>query len=55
MFNDTDIAVHCERDKMGNYHLSAAALVEGTLRKTRLSQSTTIGLAENTYKALMNG
>jgi hydroxymethylbilane synthase len=55
MFNDADIAAHCERDKMGNYHLSAAALVEGTLRKIRLSQSTTVGLAENAHRTLING
>jgi hydroxymethylbilane synthase len=53
MFNDTDIAAYCERDKMGNYHLTAAAVVEGRLRKTRLSQSTTIGLAENAYQVLL--
>ena len=47
MFNDTDIVAYCERDKMGNYHFNAAALVNGTLRKVRLSQSTTIGLAES--------
>jgi hydroxymethylbilane synthase len=52
MFNDTDIAAYCERDKMGNYHLSAAAVVDGTLRKTRISQSTTIGLAENAFNKL---
>ncbi|MDZ7881291.1 MAG: hypothetical protein U5L45_26750 [Saprospiraceae bacterium] len=54
LFNDTNIAAHCERDKMGNYHLSAAALVEGSLRKMRLSQSTTLGLAENMYRGLIN-
>ncbi len=54
MFNDTNIAAYCERDKMGNYHFSAAAIVNGVLRKIRLSQSTTIGLAENAKNALMN-
>jgi hydroxymethylbilane synthase len=54
MFNDTNIAAYCERDKMGNYHFSAAAIVNGMLRKIRLSQSTTIGLAENAKVALMN-
>jgi hydroxymethylbilane synthase len=52
MFNDTNIAAYCERDKMGNYHLSAAAVVDGTLRKTRISQSTTIGLAESAFNKL---
>lgn len=55
MFNDRDIAAHCERDKMGNYHLSAAAVVNGTLRKVRLSRSTTVGLAESAKAALLNG
>jgi porphobilinogen deaminase len=54
MFHDTDIAAYCERDKMGNYHLSAAAVVNGLLKKTRISQSTTISLAENTKAALLN-
>jgi hydroxymethylbilane synthase len=54
MFNDTNIAAYCERDKMGNYHFSAAAIVNGMLRKIRLSQSTTIGLAENAKNALLN-
>lgn len=55
MFNDRDIAAHCERDKMGNYHFSAAAVVNGTLRKVRLSRSTTVGLAESAKAALLNG
>jgi hydroxymethylbilane synthase len=54
MFNDTHITAYCERDKAGNYHLSAAALVEGELKKVRLSQSTSIGLAENARNALMH-
>ena len=54
MFDDTDIVAYCERDRMGNYHFNAAALVNGTLRKVRLSQSTTIGLAENARAALLN-
>ena len=53
MFNDRDIAAHCERDKMGNYHFSAAAVVNGALRKVRLSRSTTIGLAESAKTALL--
>jgi porphobilinogen deaminase len=53
MFNDMNIAAHCERDKMGNYHFSAAAVVDETLRKVRLSRSTTIGLAEAAKAALL--
>jgi hydroxymethylbilane synthase len=52
MFNDTDVAAYCERDKMGNYHLSAAAVVNGSLKRTRISQSTTIGLAEKAFSQL---
>lgn len=54
MFNDTDVVAYCDRDKMGNYHLNAAALVNGTLKKARLSQSTTIDLAENAKNALLS-
>ncbi len=54
MFNDRDIAAHCTRDKMGNYHFSAAAIVNGTLKKVRLSRSTTVGLAESAKAALIN-
>jgi hydroxymethylbilane synthase len=54
MFHDTHITAYCERDKAGNYHLSAAALVDGQLKKVRLSQSTSIGLAENARNALMH-
>ncbi len=53
MFHDLNIAAYCERDKMGNYHFNAAAVVNGTLRKVRLSRSTTIGLAESAKAALM--
>ena len=54
MFNDHDIAAHCARDKMGNYHFSAAAVVNGILRKVRLSRSTTVGLAESAKAALLS-
>ncbi len=54
MFDDCNIAAHCERDKMGNYHFSAATVVNGTLRKIRLSRSTTVGLAESARTALLN-
>jgi hydroxymethylbilane synthase len=54
MFHDTDISAYCERDKMGNYHLSAAAIVDKTLRKVRISQSTSIDLAQNAKNALLN-
>ena len=52
MFHDRDIAAHCERDRASNFHLSAAALVGGELRKTRVSQSTTFGLAERAFEEL---
>ena len=54
MFHDRDIAAYCERDKMGNYHFSAAAIVNETLRKVRLSRSTTVGLAESIKAALLS-
>jgi hydroxymethylbilane synthase len=52
MFSDVNIAAYCEKDKMGNYHLSAAAVVDGVLKKMRVSQSTTIGLAEAAFGQL---
>jgi porphobilinogen deaminase len=52
LFNDTDIAAYCQIDAQKNYHLWAAALIEGKLCKTRLSQSTHLGLAERCKEML---
>lgn len=47
------VAVYCERDRTSNYHLLVAVLTpEGSLIKSRLSQSTYFELAENCYKSL---
>ena len=51
---DHAVNAYCERDRMGNYHLWAAALVNGELRKTRLSQSTTFGLAQKVSEQLLS-
>ena len=51
---DYSVNAYCERDRMGNYHLWAAALVNGELRKTRLSQSTTFGLAQKVCEQLLS-
>ena len=51
---DYSVNAYCERDRMGNYHLWAAALVNGELRKTRLSQSTTFGMAEKVCDQLLS-
>ena len=54
ILKDHAIHAYCERDRMGNYHLWAAALVNGELRKTRLSQSTTFGMAEKVCEHLLS-
>jgi porphobilinogen deaminase len=51
---DTAVSAYAERDRMGNYHLWAAALVEGEFRKTRVSQSTTFGMAEKVVEQLLS-
>ncbi len=51
---DHDVAAYCERDRMGNYHLWAAALVKNDFRKIRLSQSTTFGMAEKAVDQLLS-
>ena len=51
---DYSVNAYCERDRMGNYHLWAAALVNGELRKTRLSQSTTFGMAQKVCEQLLS-
>lgn len=52
LFNDTDIAAYCERDRANNYHLWAAAIINNELKKTRLSQSTHFELAERCFEKL---
>lgn len=54
MLKDNEVNAYCERDRMGNYHLWAATLVNGTLHKTRLSQSTTFGMAEKACEQLLS-
>ncbi len=54
MLNDNDVSAYCERDRMGNYHLWAAALVNNAFRKIRLSQSTTFGMAEKAVQQLLS-
>ena len=52
LFNDAPIAAYCERDRASNYHFLAAAVINGVLRKVRLSQSTNFELAERCYEKL---
>ena len=54
MLKDHDVSAYCERDRMGNYHLWAAALMGNDFRKTRLSQSTTFGMAEKAVEQLLS-
>lgn len=44
--------VFCERDRAGNYHAFAAWLVDGVVRRARLSQNTNAGMAERIVAAL---
>ena len=53
LFNDTDISAYCQLDAAKNYHLWAAALINGNLCKTRLSQSTHLSLAERCKEVLI--
>ena len=54
MLKDYDVSAYCERDRMGNYHLWAAALIDNDFRKIRLSQSTTFGMAEKAVEQLLS-
>jgi hydroxymethylbilane synthase len=40
------LGTYCERDALGNFHAFAACEIEGQLRRTRLSSSTSFGMAE---------
>jgi hydroxymethylbilane synthase len=52
LFNDKDVAAYCQHDAGGNFHLWAAAIVNGELKRTRLSQSTSFELAERCFDLL---
>jgi hydroxymethylbilane synthase len=46
------LGVHCQRDAAGNYHAFAACLIDGAMRRTRLSSSTSVGMAETLVRQL---
>lgn len=46
------LGVYCERDAAGNFHAFAACLIDGRMRRVRLSQSTHVGLAEKLVEQL---
>ena len=48
------LGVYCERDAVGNYHAFASCEIEGFLRQTRLSSSTSFGMAEKLVAQLKN-
>lgn len=48
------LGVYCERDAVGNYHAFASCEIEGLLRRTRLSSSTSFGMAEKLVAQLKN-
>lgn len=49
------LGVFCERDAAGNYHAFAACEIDGQLRRTRLSSSTSFGMAEKLVEGLKRG
>lgn len=51
---DHEVSAYCERDRMGNYHLWAAVLIDDELRRMRLSQSTSFGMAEKIVEQLLS-
>jgi porphobilinogen deaminase len=51
---DHEVCAYCERDRMGNYHLWTAALIDNVLHRTRLSQSTSFGMAEKAVEQLFS-
>ncbi len=53
LFKDDNIAAYCEKDKVGNFHVIAATIVDNQLKTTRLSQSTSFHLAENCQANLL--
>jgi hydroxymethylbilane synthase len=52
LFNDKNVAAYCQHDAGGNFHLWAAAIVNGDLKRTRLSHSTSFELAERCFEVL---
>jgi porphobilinogen deaminase len=53
LFNDENIGAYCVKDDNNNYHLWAAALIDGVVRRTRLSQSTHFEMAERCKELLL--
>jgi porphobilinogen deaminase len=54
LFNDKNVAAYCQRDAGGNFHLWAAAIINGALKRTRLSHSTSFELAERCFEKLIS-
>lgn len=46
------LGVYCERDAAGNYHAYAACQIGDTMRRARLSSSTSYGMADKLYAML---
>jgi hydroxymethylbilane synthase len=49
------LGVFCERDETGNYHAYAACEMDGVMRRTRYSSSTSYGVAEKLIEELRKG
>lgn len=46
------LGAYCERDAANNFHVWASVFLDGELRRTRISSSTSFGLAEKAVAAL---
>lgn len=57
ILGEVPLGVYCERDNSGNYHVWAALAAAWNMpvRRVRLSQSTTLGLAERVVAGLERG
>lgn len=53
LFHDENIGAYCQKDDNNNYHLWAVALVDGVVRRARLSQSTHFEMAERCKDLLL--
>ncbi len=49
------LGVYCEKDTTGYFHAFAACEIDGAMRRTRLSSSTNVGMAEQLVAALRAG
>jgi hydroxymethylbilane synthase len=46
------LGVHCERDANGHFHAFAACMIQGEMRRARLSSTTSVGMADKLFTQL---